>query len=93
MDDRAKVKQRQIYIEVRGVGTASECPVGAHLPAPPEGCESRQVIDHGAVVAIFCAAFFELPMKLRTVQAYADIWEIAIVRLGPDEFKAAVQSP
>lgn len=50
---------------------------GAHVPFPPDGCESQQLMDWGSVHAV-ATSQVSLPMKLRVVQAYADRWGVPV---------------
>lgn len=96
MDDKAKVVQKKIVVAVTGLGTQMECPVDAHVPGPPEGCESRQILDHAALLGCMIHPHMGIPVRLRAVHAYAAIWEIPMERVGPDEYRtmlAAQQTP
>ena len=89
MDDMSDVEQPKIFICVQGLGTPIEGPGGAHVPGPPEGCESRQILDHGSVTAILLAPHMDLHHKLRAVVAYGAIWGIEVERLNPAAYAIA----
>ena len=49
---------------------------GMNIPAPPEGCETQQLMDWGSVIAVLQAPWIDMSRKLRVAEAYAERWEI-----------------
>ena len=86
MDDRSDVKQSPVLLQVANVGTATESVIGFTLPMPPDGCESMQLIHHGAVTAHLMAPHCGLMLRLRSIEAYATLWGIEMERLNLVDF-------
>ncbi len=68
--------QAPIKIKKQGDGMFASVS-DALVPQPPEGCESQQMMDWGATVAVMKHEHINLPLKLRMVEAYAQRWGIA----------------
>lgn len=56
---------------------------GINVQAPPEGCESMQLMDWCGVCYIIVGSHKDMPMKLRVVQAYAERYDIPITDQPP----------
>ncbi len=67
--------QEAIRLVRQGRGAFSTV-VNSIVPMPPEGCESQQMFDWGATVAIANSGHLHLPLKLRMIEAYAERWGI-----------------
>ena len=92
MDDRSNVLQKPIRLQVANMGQLTESVIGFSVPFPPEGCESQQLIEIGSVTAIIYAGHIGLTGKLRAIQAYANIWDIEIVRQSLADFAASTEA-
>lgn len=76
MSDQKAVHQEPVQLLVQGDG-AFRTVKAAIVPEPPENCESQQLFDWAATVAIMRCPTVHISGQMRMVEVYATRWGLS----------------
>lgn len=83
IDDRADVEQKPIEVDRSACTGPLAGPPDCRFYAPPDGCETQQVLDWG-MLSVSMATNMPKEAKVRLINAYAVKWSIPLRVSHPD---------